>query len=474
VPLIALVGLLAAGGGLLVTHTTPGIGLGAALLIIVIFLSFLNAELSLHIILLSMLLSPEIVVGGVAGISIGKPLTKVDVVVIRIEDLVLTAVTLAWLARTAIFKELGIFRKTPLNSPIFSYAAALVVATLFGVFFGNVRPMTGFFFTLKYIEYFVVFFIASNYIRDERQLQRLLFTAFLTCAISAVMGILQIPGGGRVGAPFEGEFGEPNTFGGYLVFMLALILGLALTARSLPVRIGWFGFAGLVIIPLLFTLSRSSWLASIPMVLALIVLSPRRILLILPLIVAFAAGPVIFPEVVVKRYRYTLAEKFDRGEYRIGAARFDQSTSARFDSFLHGFTGWMQRPFLGYGVTGYSFMDAQYVRILVEAGLIGLAIFLWLIWRTLAMAWLAYQRTRGSPYEGLALGYIAGLIAMYTHAIGANTFIIVRIMEPFWFLTGVITLLSIAGGIASPNAAGFQRATPAGSPFRPSGNVLPG
>jgi len=32
---------------------------------------------------------------------------------------------------------------------------------------------------------------------------------------------------------------------------------------------------------------------------------------------------------------------------------------------------------------------------------------------------------------------------MITHSIGANTFIIVRIMEPFWFMTGVITILPV-------------------------------
>jgi hypothetical protein len=31
---------------------------------------------------------------------------------------------------------------------------------------------------------------------------------------------------------------------------------------------------------------------------------------------------------------------------------------------------------------------------------------------------------------------------LLVHAIGANTFIIVRIMEPFWFLTGIIIALA--------------------------------
>lgn len=440
-PLVALTLLLAAGGGLLVTHTTAGLGLGAALLVVVIFASFLNAELGLHIILLSMLLSPEIVVGGVGGISIGKPSYKGDLLVLRVEDLVLTAVTLAWIARTAVVKDLGLIRRTPLNAAIYAYVASLILATLFGVFFGNVRPLRGFFFVLKYIEYFVVFFITANHIRDRRQLQRLLVTAFATCLIAALMGIAQIPTGHRVGAPFEGDYGEPNTFGGYLVFMLALILGMALSATSLPARLGWFAFAGLATLPLLFTLSRSSWLAAVPMLLTLILLSRRRLLLIVPLAAAIAFAPVLLPESVIKRYRYTLHEKIDRGEYRIGGARFDLSTSARLDSFIQGFKGWTQRPFFGYGVTGFAFMDAQYVRVLVEAGLVGLLAFLWLLWRTLRMAWGTYNRTRGTPYEGLALGYTAGLIAMYVHAIGANTFIIVRIMEPFWFITAIIATL---------------------------------
>jgi hypothetical protein len=264
IALIAFLLLLAAGGGLVIAKTGPGLSLGAALLLVVLFASFLNTELALHIILLSMLLSPEVVVGGVGGISIGKPVAKGDLLVLRIEDLILGVVALTWIAKAAIFKDLGLVRKTSLNTPIFAYVALLIVATLFGVLFGNVRPLQGFFFLLKYIEYFVVFFMTVNSIHEERQLRRLLATALATCAISSVIGILHIPSGERISAPFEGQYGEPNTFGGYLVLMLAIILGLALAAKTLPGQIGWYAFAALIVIPLLFTLSRTSWLAAIP------------------------------------------------------------------------------------------------------------------------------------------------------------------------------------------------------------------
>jgi O-antigen ligase len=441
IPQIAFVLVLAAGGGLIVAQTTIGLSLGAALLLIALVASFLNTELALHIILLSMLLSPEIVVGGVGGISIGKPGTKGDVLVLRMEDLVLVAVSLAWFARTAIFKELGLIRRTPLNRAILAYVVSLVLATLLGVLLGSVRPLRGFFFTLKYIEYFVVYFMAVNYIREERQIWRLLATAFLTCAISAVMGIAQIPSAERVGAPFEGKYGEPNTFGGYLVFMLALILGQALSASTMLSGLGWLAFSGLVTLPLLYTLSRSSWLAAIPMLLTLIVLSPRRLFLMMGLGVLVVLGPLAFPKQVVDRYNYTLNEKVDRGEYSLGGARLDASTSARFDSWKIGVRGWTDRPLFGYGVTGFAFMDAQFVRVLVETGLVGLAAFLWLLWRVGGVAWDIHRRAAGTRFEGLTLGYLAGLVALITHGIGANTFVIVRIMEPFWFVTSVIVVL---------------------------------
>jgi O-antigen ligase len=467
IALIAFLLLLAAGGGLLIAKTGPGLSLGVTLLLVVLFASFLNTELALHIILLSMLLSPEIVVGGVGGVSIGKPVVKGDLLVLRIEDLILGVVALAWIAKVAIFKDLGLVRKTPLNSPIFTYVAVLIVATLFGVLFGNVKPIRGFFFILKYIEYFVVFFMTVNSVWDERQFRRLLATALATCAISSLIGILQISSGERVSAPFEGQYGEPNTFGGYLVLMLAIILGLALAAETIPRQIIWYTFAGFIIVPLLFTLSRTSWLATIPMLLALIVLSPRRMIIIGGIVLALAFGSSFTPKSVVDRYNYTLNAKEDRGDYEIGGAKVDTSTSARLESWGLGFTAWTKRPFFGYGVAGFGFIDAQYIRVLVEGGLFAIASFLWLLWRILRLGWNAHRLCFNTKYGGLATGYLAGAIAMMVHSIGANTFIIVRIMEPFWFLTGIITLLpALVVGKPVPQSAPLANSAVGAGPRR--------
>jgi Na+/alanine symporter len=43
--------------------------------------------------------------------------------------------------------------------------------------------------------------------------------------------------------------------------------------------------------------------------------------------------------------------------------------------------------------------------------------------------------------KGLVMGVLAGFISLLLHSIGSNTFIIVRIMEPFWFLMGLVVVL---------------------------------
>ena len=57
---------------------------------------------------------------------------------------------------------------------------------------------------------------------------------------------------------------------------------------------------------------------------------------------------------------------------------------------------------------------------------------------------LSIYRTTTDPFfSGITLGYLAGFVGMLVHAIGTNTFIIVRIMEPFWFLTAIVIMVPL-------------------------------
>src|SRR5262249_61686692 len=114
-----------------------------------------------------------------------------------------------------------------MNWPVLTYVAANRVATMLGYMTGSIGSWSGYFFVLKYVEYFVIYYMAVNNLRDREHAWRLVTAAFITAAIVSVIGLAQVPSGERVSAPFEGEIGEPNTFGRYLLFMLAIAVGIA-------------------------------------------------------------------------------------------------------------------------------------------------------------------------------------------------------------------------------------------------------
>jgi hypothetical protein len=430
---------------------------GAALVLFV--LSFARTEFGLYVVVFSMLLSPEITAGG-GGLAERREIT------LRTEDFVLMVIGFSWFAKTAVNKELGLVAKTPLNGPIVVYIAANIVATLFGYLLGTVRTAAGYFYVLKYIEYFVVYYMVVNNLRDRPHARRLMAAAMLTAAVVSVIGITQIPSGERVSAPFEGETGEPNTFGGYLLFMIALAAGMALETPRLAIRTRLVTLIGVMALPFAFTLSRASYLGVVPAFVALTALTTRRRVMVGILLVVLVCSPLVMlvaPSAVVNRVAYTFQPEANQPTVRVGKLGLDPSTSARILSLSQALRGWMERPILGWGVTGFGFMDAQYARVLVETGIVGFLAFVWLLWSVLTAARAAYQQLRDPLDRGLAMGFIAGTIGLLAHAIGSNTFTIIRVMEPFWLFAGIVVMLPVLVG-EEPSVPGPIPLAPTAAP----------
>src|SRR6266850_847554 len=318
----------------------------------VFILMFMRTEAGLYLVLFSMLLSPEFG-SGPQRFAEGRG------VVIRLEDLLLVVIGLSWLAKMAVNKELGLAIKSRLNLPIVAYVAATLLATIVGVLTGTVRTSAGWFYVLKYVEYFVVFYMTLNNLRDRDQAWRLMMAAFLTAGIVSLIGLAQIPSGQRVSAPFEGEAGEPNTFGGYLLLMMAIAGGIGLETNRLKLRAWAAGVIGLMAVPFVFTLSRASYLALLPSIGMLALLSSRRKLMVGALVLAVLVSPIVLttavPEPVKKRILYTFQPERGQATVRLGQLAFDPSTSERLLSMQEAVAAWTKRPLFGYGVTGFRF-----------------------------------------------------------------------------------------------------------------------
>ena len=212
--------LLSLSAGFAVTSFQPNVLVLGLLAALIFGISFINIELGLYILIFSMLLSPEILVGETAGGSGRRGVT------LRAEDFLLVIIGLSWFAKNAVIKELGLVIRTPINKAVICYITVCLISTLIGIMAGRVAPKTGLLFVLKYFEYFIVYFMVANHIRSSDQIKRFLICLFLTAFIVSVVGVLQTPFGERVSAPFEGKVGEPNTFGGYLLFIGCVAAGL--------------------------------------------------------------------------------------------------------------------------------------------------------------------------------------------------------------------------------------------------------
>ena len=238
------------------------------------------------------------------------------------------------------------------------------------------------------------------------------------------------------------EIGEPNTFGGYLLIMMCITIGLFLTSTSLRAQLIYGTLVFLFIVPLIYTQSRGSYLALIPAMLAFVWLSEKNHIVFLVLVLAALLLPFIAPEPAEERVAYTFTQgKNEPSAVEILGVKLDTSTSARLISWKNVSKEWIKRPFFGFGVTGYGFIDGQYFRVLIETGILGLVAFSVLVYSIFGQGYHIFRESLKPLERGISMGFLAGFIGLLAQGLSANTFTIIRIMEPFWFVLAIVIML---------------------------------
>ncbi len=420
--------------GRLVAQSTPVLPLVLMLGVMACFLGFSKPDLALILLIFAMLLSPEIALGKIPKRSI----------TFRLDDIILIVIFLGWIANTAINKELGLLRATPINKPIIAYIFICIFSSAIGILQGRVNPGYSFFYILKYIEYFLLFFMVSNHIKDRVQIKRFLFFMFITCFIVSVYALrFHFVFGGRASAPFEGATGEANTLAGYLILIMGMLLGIILYSRKIKIKILLGAFLGFITLPFIYTFSRSGWAGFLSMFLAFVVFTKRyRGILLIILICGIIASPFIFPRSVYERIEYTFGSGITYRFFGMDV-KLEESAGARVRSFVDSFQRWKKKPFLGYGVAeGRVIYDMQYARLLREVGFLGFLAFVWIVVNLFRAGWKSFKNPNIDDLgRGLGLGFICILIGFLVMSLGDEVFIIIRIMEPFWFLAGIIVMM---------------------------------
>ncbi len=395
------------------------------------FISFFNVAIGLSLMAVAMLFSPEFTVGYVSM----QPIT------IRIEDIAIPILTMALVAQLSMRRQTNLIVASPLNKPILLVLSISLLSTLWGTLTGWISFNAAIFYYVKTVEYFAIFYLVLNYVQTEKQIRIFLFFTILTVALIGLYTLMQVPSvqiwsAHRITAPFEGDKPEPATMGGYMAFLLLILLSIFLYEKRLPMK--WFYGVLIIIIfiPFLFTLNRASYIALFLGLIYLAIREKRKWLRVL-VVCAILSSPLWAPNSVKDRIAYTWQDAKNPGR-TLGV---DSSFQERILTWTKVLNTWKLSPFIGWGLTSFPTPDSQWARTLHEVGIIGLGLWIWLFVRLYKLSDWLFKSLDTGLFKGVALGYQAGLLALIVHGFGAITFYIIRIMEPFWFVTGLIVAL---------------------------------
>ncbi len=417
-------------------------------------LTFFRPGIGLGILVFSMLLSPEI---GAGAAGSGRN------IVIRYDDILLVVIFFSWLAKSAISKKTALFVTTPVHMPILLYIFVCLISTAFGVFRGEVRLETGFFYVLKYIEYFLIYFMTANIVEKNSDAKRYLImgivTAFIVTAYAYWYYYSFLGQAVRVTAPFESPLGqsadpnsgEPATLGGYYLIVFGLLAGFIATVSGKGI---FFSVISILLMfpAFLLTLSRASYMGIAVSFISLVALVPKRRIFLLfaatGLIIGLSSVNMLWRPVVNR----VLVTFYGGGNMALQEVVIAKNMNVKVeDSASQRIKAWQRILFerlpkhflLGHGVSGVGLEDTQYGTVLGETGIIGFTFFIWMLYRLHASGKRLFMLAEEPWIKAMALGFLAGFWGLLAQALTTNTFIIVRVMEPFWFLAAMVARLGL-------------------------------
>ena len=461
VPFIAAFMVICA-AALLVIHSryeSGSVTIALAVSMIVFGVTVVRVDLGVYILVAAMLLSPEI--------DFGTESTGERNLNVRYDDVLIIVIFLGVLVKLAFEGKQHFWRPSPINSGIVSYYFICIVSTLFALRMNLASwdRTDAFFVLLKMAEFYMVFFLVGSAIRDLNDVRRQLTFFFVVALIVCGYCMATVGRVERIGTPFEAQGSEPNTLGGYLIVVMCAAGGLYTQSPKRGLSWVFVLLMAAAFVPFLFTLSRASYIGLIVAALALGIMA-RKLSIILAVAAILILSPILMPPEVKDRVNYT----FQRGTgdpvviagKPIGL-QVDSSTHERL--YVWGKVKYTLgvAPWFGGGISWGKVLDSQYARVIMETGLLGLGAFVFLQYRICRTAREAFRWSHHWLGRGLAMGTLAATIGLITHSLGTISFLIIRIMEPYWFL---VALTVVVRAIAIEEHAAALRDQKVAQPLR--------
>lgn len=391
------------------------IPLGAVVGGIFLLLTLVDIRIGLALFTLAVGLSPEVTVAGISNI--------------RFEDFIVPVLFLSWLTRSLMQRETLV--PAPIHAPYLWMVGFSILSTLFASITGTVQGVRAFLVLGKMVEYYLIFLIFLNNLRQREQVEAYIWILLISATISAGYSAL-------VARQFDlspmyrvaGPYGETaNIFGGYVLMNLTVAIGLYYHATNSRARF-WLGLVILFLFYIcMFTHSRTTFAALFGSILLFGLLKRRQSLVLCGMLLVLFL--ITAPDAILERAATILTIGFESGP---------PAWQARVASWQDYGTRAMENPLLGRGVgfVALGDVDNEYVRVFVDTGILGLVAFVWLLIAILIAANRTYNQIQEpGTISGFVAGYLLCVFSVAIHAFGATTMSAIRTMETFMMLSAL-------------------------------------
>lgn len=300
------------------------------------------------------------------------------------------------------------------------------------------------------IEYMFFFFIVIKLLRSEAAARNLIKIMILTGVLMSVHGIYQyfakVPTPSywtdkaevTSGIRAFSIVGSPNVLGCLLAMLIPLAVSLIFSEKNAFQKLIYMAASGLMGICLLFTGSRSSWVA---VGLALIIYSilSKRYPLIIGLFIVAALAYSIVPS-VQSRIDYMLDPAYIVSSFRGGRfARWPKALQMFYNNLLFG------EGFGKFGgsvatinkVKGAFYVDNYYIKAAVEMGIFGLVTFLAALYSGVIWSFRAAYKVENKVSKGIIQSGFGAMLGILFTNIVLNNFDAPSVTTYFWSIAAV-------------------------------------
>ena len=233
-------------------------------------------------------------------------------------------------------------------------------------------------------------------------------------------------GGGPLG------YGSNQT-AAYLAQFAMFFWGAGQFLKRKKIKLLCYGLVGITIFATMYTFSRGAYLAILVSVFVLGVIKDRKLLLIGA--VFLVVWEAVVPTAVYQRVTMTQNSN----------GRLEDSANERVKLWQAAEESILSDPIFGTGFATYQYTNHVdnlkdthnwYVKVMVETGIIGLIIVLFMLQQMLAVAYRLFKRAEDPLYLGLGLGLFLAICSCIIANCFGDRWTYLEITGPLWVLVG--------------------------------------